>query len=142
MTRIRMLSLAAAVWAVLFAASVGKAEKLKGTFTLPYEVEWHQATLPAGEYSFRIDTEKSPQVLTLRGPQGAVMVVESGTESIQWEMSALIVERIGGRNIVTQLRLLEAGRAFNYPPRKPEGTYVVQIPEYIQYVRVEVARVI
>ena len=46
-----------AVLGAAISAGPLRAEDLIGKFTLPIEVRWGQATLPPGDYSFRINPE-------------------------------------------------------------------------------------
>lgn len=139
MNRIRTLSLALGILAVLFASTAARAEKYKGTFTLPFEVSWGAATLPPGDYSFALDTDKGPHTVTVRGPNEAAMVMPSGKEGAKSGSSALVLIRTGNRGIVRQLRLVEAGQAFNYGPEEPRGRFIAQRPELLQRIPVYVS---
>ncbi len=140
MSGVRRLSLAAGVVAILLAAGAARAEKHRGTFTLPVEVYWGQATLPPGDYTFVLDTGKSSCLATIRGEKTAVMVMPAqGTEIIKSGKSALILIREGNRGFVRQLRLVEAGQAFNYAPPRPKGRLLAQGPELVQLIPVRVS---
>ena len=43
-----------------------------GKFTLPYEVHWNHAVLPAGEYSIQADSKGLPAVLSSTSTNGPV----------------------------------------------------------------------
>src|ERR1700692_1527144 len=46
-----------------FTAAANAQPSFEGKFTLPYEVQWNHAVLPAGEYSIRMDSKGSPAVV-------------------------------------------------------------------------------
>ncbi|MBI1939888.1 MAG: hypothetical protein HYS33_00110 [Acidobacteria bacterium] len=140
MGTIRRLSLAAGIVAMLFAASVARAEEYRGTFTLPIEVRWGNATLPPGDYTFVLEADKFPQLATIRGEKTAAMVMPTrGAGPATSGKSALILIRAGNQGFVRQLRLVEAGLAFNYGPPLPKGRLLAQGPELIQRIPVRVS---
>ena len=49
------LAVAAAI-AICLSVNVASAQSLKGTFTLPYDVQWGKAVLPAGPYKVTFDS--------------------------------------------------------------------------------------
>ena len=46
-----------------FAATANAQPSFEGKFTLPYEVHWNHAVLPAGEYSIQLDAKGRPAVV-------------------------------------------------------------------------------
>jgi hypothetical protein len=137
MVSIRRLSAVLGVLAVLFAAHAAKAENFRGTFTLPIEVHWGGATLPPGEYTFNLDTAQFHSIATIRGEKQAVMVMPNrGVEKARTGSSVLILTRVGNQGFVRQLRLVEAGLAYNYAPAGPKGRLIAQGPELIQRIPV------
>jgi hypothetical protein len=63
------------VVAALAAGSVARtasAQVLKGRFTLPYEVRWGMAVLPAGTYLIIMDNVRGPALLTTTEGEAAV----------------------------------------------------------------------
>jgi hypothetical protein len=52
--------------AICFNAGYANAQTVAGKFTLPFEARWGQATLPAGDYSFRL--ERGPGAKKSRTP--------------------------------------------------------------------------
>jgi hypothetical protein len=72
------LAVAAAI-AICLSASSASAQSLKATFTLPYEVHWGKAVLPAGPYSITFDSLSGPIIRTGTGGGGVlVMPVTTG----------------------------------------------------------------
>jgi hypothetical protein len=47
----------------VFTAAANAQPNFEGKFTLPYEVQWNHAVLPAGEYSIEVDANGMPAVL-------------------------------------------------------------------------------
>jgi hypothetical protein len=47
----------------VFSAAANAQPSFVGKFTLPYEVHWDSAVLPAGEYSIRMDSVAAPAVI-------------------------------------------------------------------------------
>ncbi len=47
----------------VFTAAASAQPSFEGKFTLPYEVHWNHAVLPAGEYAIQVDSKGSPTLL-------------------------------------------------------------------------------
>ena len=140
MGAIRRLSLVTGIVAVLFAATVARAQDYKGAFTLPIDVQWANAKLPAGNYTFVLDTAKSPHLATIRGEKATAMVMASrGVDPATRGRSELVLIRVGNQGYVRQLRLVESGQAFNYGPSAPKETFLAQGPVLIQRIPVRVS---
>jgi hypothetical protein len=55
-------------------ATSGKAQNAcQGKFTLPFETHWGGATLPAGDYTFTLESASSPYTLYIQGRAGAII---------------------------------------------------------------------
>jgi len=127
--RVVLLALLTAV------ASVGllSAEDSKGTFTLPFEVRWGKAVLPAGDYSFKIDNTN--YVITIRGENLAAMVLSpTPSPNKHAGSSELIIARQGKQGTVRALRLAEQNVVFSYPALRGEPPMLAQTPELLQRV--------
>jgi hypothetical protein len=133
--------------ATALSAGLLSAEDLKGTFTLPFEVRWGTAILPAGDYSFTIDTGDPLHLATVRGRDGAAMIMASGTSDRQFSgRNALFLVRRGRAGTVRALHLAtpgigspKGGLVFHYSPPKSEPLLLAQAPELIQSVPVVVS---
>lgn len=71
-------SLMFSVLAVATCLSAGTASAqpiLKGTFTLPYEVRWGMALLPAGQYTIVVDSSHSPALVSTASGSGRAYVM-------------------------------------------------------------------
>jgi len=91
-----------------------------GSFKLPYEVRWNSAVLPAGDYTYSMESIPSPAMMTLSGPEGRIflraMVTDDKKKSNQH--SNLTIESRGGDRFVHELYLADSGRHFLYWPPK------------------------
>ena len=143
MTNSRTSTLIRVVFLALLAtvASVGllSAQDAKGTFTLPFEVRWGMAILPAGDYSFKLDNTNS--IVTIRGENQTAMVLSLARSTNNHAgSSALIVARHGKRGTVRALRLAEQKVVISYPAPKGEPPMLAQAPELLQRIPVLMAR--
>ena len=91
----------------------------KGSFTLPYKVRWNNVEIPAGDYTFTMQSTALPATMTLSGPDGriflhAMIVDEKNTN----EHSALTIDSRGGQRFVQELYLADSGQHFRYWPPK------------------------
>ena len=95
------------------AAQFGSA--FKGNFTLPDKVSWQGKVLPAGEYSFSLQTAALPAQIVLRGPSGVQILLTCG-RSIggKSQQSALTIEWRGDSAYVRELYLAPIGVHFHY----------------------------
>jgi hypothetical protein len=103
---------------------------VRGHFTLPNEVHWQQATLPAGDYTFSIKTTSGPAQMELQGPNGGAFVVAlTSSKSEISGKSALILEYHSGRRIVRELYLAPIGLRLHYfVPNSSNGQQLAQEP--------------
>ena len=46
----------------------------RGSFTLPFEVRWNSAVLPAGDYTFTMDSTGLNGTMNLQGPNGTIFL--------------------------------------------------------------------
>jgi hypothetical protein len=98
-------------------ARTASAQVLKGSFTLPCEVHWGRAMLPAGTYLITIDSVRGPALVTTTDGRGRCLVlqalVDSATES---RATGLLISRIEGERSIRSLNWREGGRSFVYLP--------------------------
>jgi hypothetical protein len=95
--------------------AVAQSIAASGRFTLPYEVRWNSAVLPAGDYTYSMLSTASPAPMILSGPEGriflrAMMVEEKNTN----QHSTLTIESRGRDRFVQELYLADSGRHFVY----------------------------
>jgi len=91
-----------------------------GNFTLPNDVRWNGSVLPAGEYSFVLESASLPAKLELRGPNGAQILMSPGqSRRKDSQRSFMAIERRHGSGYVRELYLAPIGVHFFYHVPKP-----------------------
>jgi len=125
-----------ALLAACFAAGHANAQVVEGKFTLPFQAELGQATLSAGDYTYRLDN--SPLTYTLRVYQGTecvgMFLAESHDEAYSGRAELTVVK---GR--VRSLRLPSIGVIVQYTPHHPKHLTAPQERELAQLVPVTLA---
>jgi hypothetical protein len=98
--------------------------EFRGTFTLPYAVQWGKAVLPAGEYLLKFTGPDMPALLSIRDAKSLRSVTFEITDIREGRCkgeSALIIGMRGDQAVVSALRIEELGETFVYPaPRTRE----------------------
>jgi hypothetical protein len=115
MTLTRSLKLAVAFGVALlatgFTANLAKASgaslAYKGTFTLPFEAHWGSLVLPAGEYSFKIDSQTPVNTILVRrdNENMGYVLIGSVTDPAATGKSELTAVPAGGVYRISTLRL-------------------------------------
>jgi hypothetical protein len=119
--RNRVLAIAAFGLATIFVTATPAAAQnaIQGSFTLPEEVRWQGATLPAGDYTFSMKSVAAPSVILLDGPNGGAFVAAIATDQLKpSNRSVLIVEHRGDMRVVRELDLPQIGVRLHYPQPK------------------------
>jgi hypothetical protein len=128
--RIRALIIVAFALTAVFASAVPASAQVafQGKFTLSHQVRWQKATLPAGNYTFEIQSLATPRIV-LRGPNGPQFINGFITDQMAVGQSMLIVENHGTESCVTELRLAPIGRSLRYSvPKAPKDVELAQGP--------------
>jgi len=108
-------SILGAVLAISLCAGLASAQvAFRGKFTLPYDVSWQSTVLPAGEYSFTMESLARPVRIIVRGMGKAAIIGAQGMSDSAEKASALTVERRGGQRMVRSLQLAPFGLVLNY----------------------------
>jgi hypothetical protein len=97
----------------LFTAAA-QAQRVEGSFTLPYTVHWGLATLPAGNYTFEAPSSSEPFILTVRGEGTSAMIMSQGRTTLTANRSSLQIANEGSGAIVSSLQLAPYGLTFQY----------------------------
>lgn len=114
--------------ALALSAGLASAQTASGNFTLPFEAHWGLATLPAGDYSFKLDRVNMESVLEVYQGMNAVALIRAQTcnsSNDRTGRSELTVtqNKAGNDLAVTALRLAPIGAVFTFAPHKPkQGT--------------------
>jgi hypothetical protein len=116
MTSIRRFAFASvlALSTLAFLPSLAAAQSpARGQFTLPHEVHWQNAIVPAGDYKFSLQSDGAVGVLTLVKLSGAgggfVFLVKDTDEIKPAGASQLVLERTSGGSYVSAMQLPQFG---------------------------------
>ena len=111
----------------------------RGSFVLPFEVQWQGQTLAPGEYHFRLPARGIGKVLSIRDAQnhGKLMVVTGVMDDFSGPSALTIVER-NGRKYVSSLALGEIGAKLEYPTPSPKTGAGRPIEASVQIVPVRI----
>ena len=107
--------------ALLCACVANAAPSFQGKFTLPNEVRWGKAMLPAGDYLLRVDHVNAATLVTIQEAKSrntvaiVLSTISDGNKNIE-EGSALLIGTRGGQSVVHSLRLAELGMVLVYDP--------------------------
>ena len=116
--------LCAAALALGALAATGNAQNAyQGKFTLPAEVHWGSATLPAGDYTFTLPSAGSPYTLYIRGQAASAVVMAVTTDRVASEHAQLNLVNIADVETVQTFDAPELGVTFIYwtPTQKHMG---------------------
>ncbi len=124
---VRVLLLMAA--ALSLSTSYAAAESSeRGTFTLPTEAHWGITVLPAGTYSFTVESMGSYPTITVRSSDGKVSGMFVATAVLSMEESGkqlLTLTRRGDEMYVSSFQLSDEGVVLEYTlPKATESAAV------------------
>ena len=115
--RSTMLSgLALALLGTCFTAGLANAQDYTGKFTLPFAAHWGAATLPAGEYSLRLNQPFYGMVQLNQGTHTVAQILSQSANQKESAAPALVVISDGAVRSVREMRL--PGVVFYYAPHK------------------------
>lgn len=110
--RNRILTLVAVgLMSIGFGASASQAQTIyKGSFTLAQDVRWQNATMPAGDYTFKVESTTRSKPILVTGPAGTVFQLPLVTEQTKiGDQSKLILEWRGDSLCVREMDLAQVG---------------------------------
>jgi hypothetical protein len=109
--------------AICFNAGLVNAQTPGGKFSMPFEVHWGVATLPAGDYTFRLDGAGVGAIVWVYHGHDCVAMIrnQSYAEASSGRAALTVIQNKTG-NTVTDLRLPEIGRIFRYQPHKTSSS--------------------
>jgi len=109
--------------AILFSAAPSYAQQsYKGSFTLPFEVNWGGLVLPPGSYTFTIpDIAVTPHLLQVQGQGPSAFIYATTADSkVASGGSQLTLRNVGGELVVRTLEAREIGLTFFFAtPKAP-----------------------
>jgi len=116
-----------------YAGVANAAPVYRGRFSLPYEVRWGQAVVPAGEYLVRfVDVQARVFVVIQDAKSGKdVAYLSPVTSSEAQGASALFISDEGER-VVQSMQVAELGEIFIYKPARLRGTEDVREARKVQ----------
>ena len=123
-----------AVAAVNFTPSTAAAEEpAHGKFTLKHDVNWGNAVVPAGEYSFSYDPYDRTPVLTLNKLSGTrtgfMLLVPGADPSKKSDSNQIVLETSADGSYVTAMELAECGMTLHFAaPARPVKQVAKAVP--------------
>ena len=97
------------------ASSASAQNAFQGKFTLPNDVRWANATLPAGDYTFSLSSTTMSGRVFLKGPNGGAFILTSATDKRnEGDSSKLTIEHRGGISFVRSMYLADLGVELTY----------------------------
>ncbi|HUO26462.1 MAG TPA: hypothetical protein VMU61_12405 [Candidatus Aquilonibacter sp.] len=107
-----------AVSALNLAPAPASAQEARGVFTLPHEVHWQNALVPAGEYTFSLEARGPSQLLLLRqvsgGNAGFMLMVGDAEPAGPAERSSLVLVKRSGQRFVSSMGLPQYGLSLRF----------------------------
>jgi hypothetical protein len=112
-----------------------------GSFTLPQEVRWQGATLPAGDYTFSMKSVATPSRIILHGPNGFAFVTALVADSDDVsDRSVMTIVHRGGISVVRELYLAPIGLRLKYSvPKSQKDQELAQGPATTEQILVAMA---
>jgi hypothetical protein len=92
------------------------AEDAKGKFTLVKEVRWGVAVLPAGEYRYTIEHERTVTLRSLSGGPSAIVLASSISLVDSAEAPHLMLKQQGNNWVVTSMVVGSEGKELYFTP--------------------------
>jgi len=101
----------------LSAGSAG-AQSARGVFTLPHEVSWQGASVPAGGYQFSLDAKGPSQLMTIRKLDGArvgfMLLVHKTGPALTGDQDRLLLISKEGKSFVETMTLPYYGLTLHF----------------------------
>jgi len=114
MKPVKMLAILAL--AMCASAAAANAQSVTGRFTLPYEVHWGTATLPAGEYMITMDSLHSATLVqSVSNSQSFFTHMPTINDSTK-RPTSLVITSFQGERRVRSLNLPQYGKSVIYEP--------------------------
>jgi hypothetical protein len=111
-----------------------------GNFTLPHEVHWGKAVLPAGEYSIRMDSSRSPALVRSKDGKTTAFTPMPITNDGNKGPAALLIAARGDDREVLYLNLPAIGSSLVYKRLTQAEREVTAKMEQVQVAPAKAAR--
>jgi len=129
-----LTAIALLVIGVCVSRTSAQASSLRGSFTLPFEVNWQGNTLPAGDYTFALLSPTLPAIVSVRGPQNVFIMANVVDQKKTDAKSRLTIQPRGNTRFVEELYLADLHMNIRYSiPKEKAERQLAQgpAPEYI-----------
>ena len=120
-----MKSLLVALVLTCLAAGTASAQaRYTGKVTLPFEVRWGKAMLPAGEYRFQVLAGGGfLTAINAVGGKASSLAAPIAVDEVPFSATdSLLLTKDGGQWHVREVRLASEGRTLAYEPRNRHGS--------------------
>jgi hypothetical protein len=90
-----------------------------GKFTLPYEVHWNHAVLPAGDYTISVDSKSSPALIRATNGSRSIYTNVPTVATSERGPASLLITGSGGQHTVRSMNspLLDVSLVFQAIPK-------------------------
>ena len=141
-TRILAVVAIAMVAACVAASPASAQAAYAGKFTLTNEARWGGATLPAGDYSFVLESMAIPAKIVVRGPNGAQFVTTVSSDRASADQpSNLKIQHRGATRFVSEINLAELKLQLRYQgPKLPKDEQLAMGPASTETVLIAQAK--
>jgi hypothetical protein len=114
--------------ACLFTGSAS-AQVARGKFTLAHETKWAGAVLPAGDYQFRMNSLRMPELISIetQDRQGVAMVLVGVHSQVKFSDDNALIVLVNGNQRTVRMLKLGCGEAYSY--QLPKGVKLRQMAE-------------
>ena len=104
--------------------------RYEGSFTLPHEVRWEGRVMPAGDYTFSLNSVSPSAMLRVQGPNGATFIPTAGiSDAATSQKSSLTIVHRRGTRFVEELYLAGLRVHLRYSvPKVPKEELLAQGP--------------
>jgi hypothetical protein len=142
LTRILAVVAIAMVAACVAASPASAQAAYAGSFTLTQDATWGSAKLPAGEYSFVLESMGIPAKIVVRGPHGAQFVNTVASDRISADQpSNLKIQHRGTTRFVSEINLAELKLQLRYQgPKLPKDEQLAMGPASTETVLIASAK--
>jgi hypothetical protein len=134
--------LATCLFAVGLDAQLGSPSAFVGNFTLPFEVHWGKAVLPAGAYSINMESIQTPAIVHSASGKTNMFVFPAIVADSEKGAPCVTVMLRGNERRVQSLNLPELGKSLIYEPlTRAEQEWLVKAGQ-VQTFRITTASVV